>query len=350
MKFSHLVIESIVGEAPPNLLTSDEIERRLAPLYDRLRLPYGRLELMTGIRERRFWNRDTLPSEAGTLAARRLLDRSRISRSQLDMVIHGGVCRDRLEPATAAYIHRELGLPRHCQFMDVSNACLGFLSALVLAGGLIESRQARAALIVCGENGLPLIERTIDTLLAGQWTRQEIKPFFANLTIGSGAVAAIVCHDSLAPHGHRILGGIVETGTEHNRLCEGDSAATGGLEMMTDSEELMLAGIEVARRAWARFTAETGWSAETPDCILCHQVGSMHRRKIYEALGLDLAKDFSTFPMFGNIGSVSLPFTLAAALDEGRLRTGDKAALLGIGSGISSMMLALEAATEISSV
>ncbi len=43
--------------------TSEEIERRLEPLYRRLRLPEGRLELMTGIRERRFWEAGVLPSD-----------------------------------------------------------------------------------------------------------------------------------------------------------------------------------------------------------------------------------------------------------------------------------------------
>ena len=76
--------------------------------------------------------------------------------------------------------------------------------------------------------------------------------------------------------------------------------------------------------------------------FICHQVGSAHRRKLYEALGLDLAKDFSTFETLGNMGSVSLPATLALAAEAGAVRAGDKVALLGIGSGLNCMMLSLE--------
>jgi 3-oxoacyl-[acyl-carrier-protein] synthase-3 len=71
-------------------------------------------------------------------------------------------------------------------------------------------------------------------------------------------------------------------------------------------------------------------------------VGSTHRRRIYEVLGLDLAKDFSTFETLGNMGSVSLPATLSAAVDAGAVRDGDKVALFGIGSGLNCMMLGLE--------
>ncbi len=338
MKFARTVLESLAVAEAPRMLTSDDLEERLAPLYDRLRLPRGRLELMTGIRARRFWEEGTRPSDASAAAGRNVLEKTAVPVDRIDLLIHAGVCRDRLEPATAAYVHRLLDLPRHTQILDVSNACLGFLNAMTLAGGLIDSGQIRAALIVSGENGGPLVERTIATLLGREWTRREIKPFFANLTIGSGAVAAVLCGEDQAGEAPRLLGGTAEAATGHNDLCEGD-AAGDGLEMLTDSEELLLAGIEVARRTWDRFKRETGWDETTPDHVICHQVGSAHRLKLFEALGLDLQKDFSTFPEFGNMGSVSLPFTLARAAEAGRLRRGDHIALLGIGSGLSSLMM-----------
>jgi acyl-CoA:acyl-CoA alkyltransferase len=342
MRFSNVVIESMGYALAPEVWTSEAMEQQLNPLYERLKLPHGRLELMSGIRERRFWPPGTQPSSASSLAGADVLGKTALPRKQLDLVIHAGVCRDRLEPATAAYVHQQLGLGGHTQFLDVSNACLGFLNAMALAGGLIESGQVRAALIVSGENGRPLVEKTISTLLSRPWSRREIKPFFANLTIGSGAVAAILCHRSLAPEGASLLGGVAHAATEHSTLCEGDTSAGGALEMLTDSEELLLAGVEVARKTWNRFKEETGWTEEVPDRVICHQVGSMHRMKLFETIGLDLRRDYSTFPTFGNMGSVSLPFTLARAVEEGDVRKGNKVALLGIGSGISSMMLSVE--------
>jgi acyl-CoA:acyl-CoA alkyltransferase len=342
MRFQNVVLESIAYSLAPECWSSADMEERLKPLYDRLRLPVGRLELMTGIAERRFWPTGTLASTASAKAGAEVLEKTNLRREQIDLIIHAGVCRDRLEPATAAYVHQQLGLGRQTQFLDVSNACLGFLNAMTLAGGLIDSGQIRSALIVSGENGGPLVKRTLETLLDKEWTRREIKPFFANLTIGSGAVAAVLCHRSLAPGGATLLGGVGEAATEFNRLCEGDNSGGDALEMLTDSEELLIAGVEVARRTWDRFKEKTGWNEQTPNAVICHQVGSIHRLKLYETLGLDLALDFSTFRHFGNMGSVSLPFTLARAVEEGRVKKGDQVALLGIGSGISSMMLAVE--------
>jgi len=53
-------------------------------------------------------------------------------------------------------------------------------------------------------------------------------------------------------------------------------------------------------------------------------------------------KDYQTFDRLGNVGSVSLPATLALARQEGRVKPGDQVALLGIGSGLASLMLAAE--------
>jgi len=342
MRFHNVSIESIAYALPDEVWTSADLEARMAELYRRLRLPEGRLELMTGIRERRFWPKDTRASEASAKAGEAVLERSRFGRGEIDLLVHAAVCRDRLEPATASYVHGLLGLSGHTQIFDLSNACLGFLNAMVVAAGLIESGQIERALICSGENGRPLVERTLEQLSAPELTRRTIKPYFANLTIGAGAVAAVLCRSDLAPGSSpRIHAAVVETDTSANELCQGDSAGDA-LEMLTDSEQLLVAGIGVARRGWERFTEVTGWSADTPDRVITHQVGRAHTRELFGALGLDLSKDYATFETLGNIGSVSCPITLAKAMEDGAYRPGQRAALLGIGSGLSTLMMALE--------
>jgi len=357
MKFSQTYIESLAVALPDEVLTSAEIEHRLAPLYERLHLPEGRLELMTGIRERRLWPAGTRASDASSQAGRAALAKSCICPEQIELYIHAAVCRDMLEPATAAFAHRKIGLSPSCQIFDLSNACLGFLNALTLAASMIEAGQIRAALITCGEDSRPLVEQTLRTLNAEPLTRNGIKPYFANLTIGSGAVGAVVCHESLvnekgrqgkgggageSPKPHRLLGGVARAATVHSELCQGETHGADSLAMQTDSEALLIAGVTLAAETWSEFCKETDWDAATPDRFICHQVGSIHRRKLYDTLGLDLAKDFSTFEFLGNTGSVALPATLAFAVEEGAVRSGDKVALLGIGSGLNSLMLAVE--------
>lgn len=344
MQFRHACLESIATVLPDEVWTSAQIEQRLAPLYERLRLPEGRLELMSGIRERRMWPAGTRPSAASVAAGRKLLGQTRFGRDQLQVLMHSAVCRDMLEPATATFVHHQLGLGGTMQVFDLSNACLGFLNGIALLGAMIDAGQARAGMVVSGENGRPLVERTIQHLLSASLDRNAIKPYFANLTIGSGAVAAIICHEDELPAGaapHRLVAGAALAETRYSELCQGDSAGDG-LDMQTDSEQLLVAGVELARRTWEEFKRATTWNEQSADRIICHQVGATHRRKLYETLQLDLARDFSTFETLGNTGSAALPTALALAVEQGAVSTGQKVALLGIGSGINSMMLGLE--------
>lgn len=343
MKVRSAVIDSIAYVSPPTAWSSADIEAKLAPLYERLRLPEGRLELMTGIKERRFWDEPVRPSEIAAEAGRKALAASGLKAEQMEVCIHSSVCRDMLEPATASFAHRLMGLKDDVQVFDVSNACLGFLNSITLLSAMIDAGQIKAGIVVSGENGKPLLERTIQLLLERDLTRKTIKPFFANLTIGAGAVAAVVCHESLSPTGHRILGGALKADTASNDLCQGDASSMGGgLEMQTDSEEMLHAGVSLAKRTWDAFKEELGWDETTPDRVVCHQVGAAHQRLLFETLGLAQEKDYSSYQTFGNTGSAALPITLAKAVEDGAVKQGDKLALLGIGSGLNSLMLGVE--------
>ncbi len=345
MRFNNVCLESIAVALPDEIWSSAAIEERLRPMYERLKLPAGRLELMTGIRERRHWPVGTRPSDASAAAGRAVLANSALQPEHLGLFIHAAVCRDMMEPATASFAHAKIGLAPTTQIFDVSNACLGFLNSMGMLAAMIESGQVQAGLIVSGENGRPLIEQTLAHLSGTPLTRNEIKPFFANLTIGSGAVAAVLCHRSLLPAGkraHRLLGGAARAATQHSALCQGDSHGAEALAMQTDSEQLLNVGVELARDTWRDFSAVTGYTAENVNRFICPQVGSVHRRRLYETLGLDLAKDFSTFETLGNMGSVSVPATLALAIEANAVRDGARVGLLGIGSGLNCLMLALE--------
>jgi 3-oxoacyl-[acyl-carrier-protein] synthase-3 len=112
--------------------------------------------------------------------------------------------------------------------------------------------------------------------------------------------------------------------------------------MNTDAESMMHEGCTLAGETWEVTKKVLGWNGDDIGRVFCHQVGQMHRKLLYETLGLDLTKDFSTLEFLGNTGSASLPSTLALGVEKGYLKSGDKAALLGIGSGLNSLMLGVE--------
>ena len=350
MKYEHVCIEGLGYSLPDEILTSTELEARLEPLYGRLRLPEGRLELMTGIRERRFWPPGMLPGEQSIVTGNRLLEGLNFEREQIGALIHASVCRDYLEPATACGVHHGLGLAGDCLVYDVSNACLGILNGMLQVANLIELGQIQAGLVVGTENARPLVENTIRTLNADTTlTRDQMKLAVASLTIGSGSAAVLLTHKDTSRSQNRLLAASAQAHSVGHELCRGQEKqageSTGGMVaplMQTDSERLLEQGVAAARATFAAFLQASGWQRDAIDKTICHQVGSAHRKLLLNSLELDPARDFTTYETLGNTGSVALPITLAQAVEAGHVESGDQVALLGIGSGINVLMLAVE--------
>ncbi len=343
MKYSRVCLHSFGYELPPNIVTSADLEQQLSSVYKRLKLPEGRLELMSGIRSRRFWHPETPPSEGAILAGRKALLNSGLTASDIDFMVFTSVSRDMMEPATASFVHRGLGLPDHCQIFDLSNACLGFLNGMLVLANMIELGQVRHGLIVASETAEDLVCSTIEQMHSDMnLTRKSIKPAFASLTIGSGAVALIMGSKKVQDTGHRLVAGACRANTHHNDLCNGGQNAEQGTLMSTDSERLLEKGVETAAMCWRDFCKETGWDKKKVNRFFCHQVGQAHARRLFSALELDPERNFETLSVLGNVGSVSAPITMAMGIEKGKLKDGQRAALLGIGSGINSVMLGVD--------
>jgi 3-oxoacyl-[acyl-carrier-protein] synthase-3 len=347
MRFSNVCLEAVGYHLPDRVVSSDKLEERMAPLYERLKLPAGRLELMSGIRERRFWEDGTSPSKVAAKAGEDAFAKTLIDRRRIGCLISASVCRDFLEPATASVVHDLLKLPAASQVFDISNACLGVLNGMIHVASQIDQGHIEAGLIVAGEHGGPLVDNTVRRLLADAgMTRDGIKASFASLTIGSAAVAVLLTHRDISGTGHRLLGGVSRAATRFNHLCRGnedpDAEGRGRPFMETDSERLMKEGCQLAGETWTAARGVLGWSNEQVDRVFCHQVGAMHRKLLYSTLGLDPAKDFSTLEFLGNTGAASLPVTLAMGHECRPIEKGQRVVLLGIGSGLNCLMLGLE--------
>lgn len=346
MRYRHVCVESFTATLPPHVVTSDEIEQRLEPVYERLRLPAGRLELMTGIRERRFFDPGTRPGQISAQTARRAIESSGIDPKHFGALIHGSVSRDQMEPATANSVHHACGLPADALVLDVSNACLGLLNGVLMLADLIELGRIRAGVVVGTEVGRGLVEGTIDTLLKSpDLTRNDVKGEFASLTIGSGSAAIVVCDEKLSLSGTRLVGGAYRAHTHAHELCAGGvEAAVHGDDrprMKTDSEALLHAGIDLAVETWEKTKATLGWENADVDKVFTHQVGRAHRKLMLERVELDPALDYPTVEFLGNTGAVALPMAAALGIEAGHVTPGDRIACLGIGSGLNSVMLGL---------
>jgi len=337
IQFQHVTIESIGYELAPHRVASSWIEEQIAGTMQRLHIPRGRLEDLTGIHERRFWDHGTMPSDIATRAAERAIELAGIDRARIGCIISTSVCRDYIEPSVACLVHGNLGLASHCMNFDISNACLGFLNGMTSAAQLIDAGLIDYALIVDGEGSQEAVMATIRRLQAPAITSQEFRDNFATLTLGSGAVAMVLSHQRLSRSGHRMVGAVTLADTAHNRLCYGQVDW-----MRTDGPALLLHGVRLAGRTWQLASSSLpDWRDDQIALYAPHQVSARHTAAVADEMGVTIDKMFLNFRTLGNIGPAALPITLAQAIEAGRVRPGDRVGLLGIGSGLNCSMMSV---------
>ncbi len=337
MFFKNVAIEAVECVLPSNVITSADIESQLADTLARMGIKPGILEGLTGIRERRFWDAHLQASDVATLAAEKVLEITGIPREAIGCLISTSVSKDYIEPSVASLVHGNLGLADHCINYDMGNACLGFVNAMASVGMMIDAGLMDYGLIVDGENSREVVEATIDRLRKPDAGPESFRDQFATLTLGSGAVAMILCRRDLATSAHAVNGSITRAATRHSRLCLGQRDF-----MTADASKVLIFGVELAKKTWdLACSTLANWSDAEIDAYMPHQVSRRNMEVLNEKLGLTPEKHHLNFPTLGNIGPAAVPITLCQAAESGRLRSDDHVALMGIGSGLNCSMMSL---------
>jgi 3-oxoacyl-[acyl-carrier-protein] synthase-3 len=200
--------------------------------------------------------------------------------------------------------------------------------------------------VVSSESAREINEIALARLLKGG-DMEEFSRAVATFTGGSGSVAMLLTDGSFPGFArHRLLGAVSEAAPEHHRLCrwglQPHGAAAQEQFMATDSVAVLKNGVALGRRTWDLFLEHLKWKPSQVDRVICHQVGLGHQEAILKALQIPREKEYATFRFLGNMGTAALPVTAALAEERGMLAAGRRAAFLGIGSGLTSLMLGLE--------
>ena len=348
--FDHVCLESFGLHLPTEAVTSAALEERLAPLYRRLDLPFGTLERVSGVKTRHFFAESVTPSKAGAQAVQEAIMRSGLPESAFGALLSCSVTRDYFEPATASLIQRAVGLSENLLSFDVSNACVGFSNGLILVSNMIESGMIRAGIVVSAEVVSKLVNTCLETVLAADTiTRAELLTALPTLTLGSGAVAVVLCHEDLSQHGHRIRGGAARSASEFNHLCVGNADYchqmnfTGLIPTMhTESATLISSAACVGARTWAEASAQLHWTADDISHLFTHQVGRQVNGAFWDKAGLAAIDPFHIYPRYGNQVSAAMPTSFALGLEECRVQNGDKILLAGFGSGLNTVFTGIE--------
>lgn len=346
MKYQNVFLNSIGYELPAQTISTKEIEERIRPVYESLRIPKGQLEFLTGIKERRWWPENFQISDGATWAAQKALAKTPYEGRDVDVLIYAGVCRDYYEPATACRVAYQLGVKDSAAVFDISNACLGVLNGIVEIANRIELGQAHVGVVVSCESSRDVNEDAIAKMLEDR-NIEFFKKTLATLTGGSGAVAIVLSDGRCQSQSlHRLIGGAARSDNRHHDLCRwGMKRLTGRVFeqfLATDAVHVMKHGVQLGIKTWQAFLAEIRWAQEQIDKTISHQVSKGHRLSILKALGMPEARDYPTFQKLGNMGTVSLPLSAAMAEEDGFLLPGNKVGFLGIGSGLNCLMLGVE--------
>lgn len=307
------------------------------------------LERITGIKNRRVYNSDPEHYESSFELARQAIDdcltHSGYAAEDLDVIISVSITRFRgpeehtYAPSFALQLRNAIGATEALHF-DLSNACAGMITGVLLLDRMIRTGVVRRGLVVSGEQITPIAET------ATREISQPYDPQFAALTVGDAAVAVVVDdqgddHDEI----HYIELMTTSAGAEH---CIGmPSEKTTGIAMYTDnralaSESRYLQGIS----RMADFMKETGraWESEKFDYWVHHQFSGPAIDYISQLterhFDTPMPQQLNVFEKYGNTASTSHFLVLHEHLAQQRIPKGSKVLLIPEASGVVSGHLA----------
>ncbi len=334
MRYERVHIQALHYTLPPIEITTASLERMLGPLFRRIGVPDGVLGALTGVKSRRFWPENKLTYQGSATVARELIEQHGLPPCGVQALVSTSVCKDYLEPPAASLVAGDLGLGIDCMNFDVGHACLGFMTGMLTVANLIELGQIECGLVVAGEGSRGVTQATIRRLLQPGVDFHTFAENLATLTLGSMATAALLVHERHSAHGHQLLGGATRAATHHSRLCLGTHT-----EMKTDATTLLREGVGLAQTTFEAVKSELSIETSHVSEFVLHQVGKANHDALIDRLSLPSERVLRLYPEHGNVGAAGIPFTLATAIERGRVDAGDLALLLGIGSGLNCTML-----------
>jgi 3-oxoacyl-[acyl-carrier-protein] synthase-3 len=218
-----------------------------------------------------------------------------------------------------------------CQTFDVANACLAFINGMDIAARMIERGDIDYALVVDGETANLAYNKTLARLSSPEVTAEQFRNELATLTTGLRRRRDGDGRRELAPDAPLYKGGVTRSATEWN-TCAAATGPHGHRHPM-----LLIEGMKLAQKTFVAARQALGWAADELDQFVMHQVSQVHTKAFIKAFDID-PKVLTIFGEHGNIGPASVPIVLSKLKELGKLKKGDRIALLGIGSGLNCSM------------
>lgn len=277
----------------------------------------------TGIKTRHVAVSETATGLAVS-AARDALAVSGVPAEEIGVIVACTITGDDLTPSLAGRLQKALDIPS-CAAMDVSAGCTGFVYALVTAASLMDTLQKDAALVVASE----LMSKYTD------WTDRATCVLF-----GDGAGAAVLKRSDVA----RLLHPILEAKSDTDDVItvkkeERETPFSGPVD--EKKEYIRMKGADVFTYAVGVLEGTLLRLAER--CkerpytkVIPHQANEKIIDFVVRSMKLRREQFFIDIANYANTSSASIPIALCDAWESGWLRAGDRLAIVGFGSGLTS--------------
>jgi 3-oxoacyl-[acyl-carrier-protein] synthase-3 len=266
----------------------------------------------TGVRERRILSADESLVGLAAEAAERSLADAALEPQELDLILVATMSHDRLTPGLAPLVAARIGA-NGVGAMDVGAACSGFIGALAMAAGQVESGRAERVLVIGAERMSALTDPHDRSTAA---------------LFGDGAGAVLVRPAAGAGFGPFAIG----SDGSHAELVTAELA----------DPLIHMQGQDTFREAVARLAEATvaatvgaGLALDEVDLFVYHQANARILRTLGQRLGLDPDRVVECISRYGNTSAASVPIALATAIEEDRLRAGDQVLLAAFGGGLT---------------
>jgi len=326
-------ISAISYHLPEKVLTNQELASRFPGLK------IDDLTRLTGVTERHIAEKGETAVDLAVRAAEKLFTEHSIDRNPIDFILFNTQWSDYITPASACIIQDRLKLPQHAGALDISQGCTGFIYGLSIARGLIETGSARKVLLL-----------TSDTI-----TRSIHPQDKSNRAIfGDGAAATLVSATSgeTGPHiGNCIFGTngsgyqeiIIRHGGARYPLPEYQEADfTDNYGNIRNESCFYMNGaaifsfsVKVVPGIIEKTLEANQLTRDDIDFYIFHQANRIILETLIKKNKIPADKTIIYLDKCGNTVSSTIPLALFHAMEEGRIRKGDKVLLAGFGVGLS---------------
>ncbi len=271
---------------------------------------------MTGITQRYLISGDETTSTLAIGAAREAVKNAGLKPEEIGIVVVATCTPDKNFPSVAAQVQGALGLPQNVVALDVNAACGGFVSALAVARGLLETSAHTHALVI----GAEAMSTTLD------WADRRTCILFGD---GAGAVvmnkAKIENGAEAEPRG--LLGWeLGADGAQGAQLC-----TVGGKVQMNGREVFKHAVREMGRES--ALLKQNGLALADVDWVVPHQANLRILKSAAEALNIPFEKVIATVGEHANTSGASIPLALDRAVKNRKFNRGNILLLQAFGAG-----------------